>query len=61
MYIALSSAEIIANWDSIKNDTYNNNPEIDNAYEYIHKARKGLVFAGGYQIIICDKLPEFID
>lgn len=59
MYIVMSSQEVIANWDNIKNDPYNNNPEIETPYEYIHKAKKGLVFAGGYQIIISDKLPEF--
>lgn len=59
MYIVLHSEFVINNWDNIKNDHYNNNPEIENPYEYIYKAKKGLVFAGGVQIIISDKLPEF--
>jgi len=59
MYIVMSSAEVINNWSNIQKDTNNNNPEINNPYEYIYKAKKGLVFAGGYQIIISDKLPVF--
>lgn len=59
MYIVMSSKEVVSNWDNIKKDYHNNNPEIDDPYEYIQKAREGKVFAGGYQIIICDKLPKF--
>ena len=59
MYIVLTSQEVIANWKNIKSDPYNNNPEIENPYEYIYKAREGLVFAGGVQVVISDKLPEF--
>jgi hypothetical protein len=59
MYIVISSAEVINNWSNIQKDTHNNNPEIKNPYEYIHKAKKGLVYAGGYQIVISDKMPEF--
>ena len=59
MYLVLSSKEVIANWDSIKNDRYNNNPDIKTPEEYIEKAVKGLVFACGAQIIISDRLPKF--
>lgn len=59
MYLVLSSAQIILNWENIKNDPDNNNPEITNVYEYIQKAKEGLVFAGGVQVIVSDELTKF--
>lgn len=58
MYIVLTSQEVITNWKNIKNDPYNNNPDIDNPYEYIHKAKRGLVSAGGIRVIVSDRVPE---
>ena len=59
MYIVLTSQEVIDKWEYIANDQYNNNPEINNPYEYIYKAKKGLVSAGGCQVIVSDELPKF--
>ena len=59
MYLVLSSQEIIQNWESILNDRYNSRPDIKDPYRFIHECRTGVVTAGGAQIIICDKLPEF--
>jgi len=59
MYLVLSKKEVFHHWENIKNDPCNNNPRINNPQEYIHKAKQGLVYAGGVQIIISDRLPKF--
>lgn len=59
MYLVLTSEEILWNWDELRDSPDNDNPEIKNPYEYIHKAKKGLVSICGVRIYVSDRLPEY--
>lgn len=57
-YIILSSAFIKNNWKSIKEDLFNNQPDIDSPEEYIKAAKAGKVTAGGAKVIIQNEMPR---
>ena len=56
-YLVLSPKFISNNWDSIKNDEYNNRPDIKSPEEFIAECKRSKVTVGGVQIIIQEELP----
>ena len=54
--IVMNPESIRLNWDQIKNDPYNNRPDIKTPDEYIEQIKLGLVHSGGVKVILSEPM-----